>query len=104
VFLPRHPGGVAAAVDESGGDVGTEVLDASRAWSVYDEIRSDSRVEFVGEPVGLESEWQRLTGGGRASPTNWTDSYLLAFARVGYLQFVTFDGALARRDPGAALL
>jgi hypothetical protein len=62
--------------------MGAEVLGASRAWSVYDEIRSDSRVEFVREPVGLESEWRRLTGGGRAWPANWTGSYLLAFARA----------------------
>ena len=48
--------------------MGAEVLDASRAWGVYDEIRSDSRVEFAPEPVGLESEWRRLTGGGRARP------------------------------------
>ena len=84
--------------------MGAEVLGASRAWSVCDEIRSDSRVEFVREPAGLESEWRGLTGGGRTSPTNWTDSYLLAFARAGYLQFVTFDSALARRDPRAVLL
>jgi predicted nucleic acid-binding protein len=84
--------------------MGAEVIDASRAWGVYDEIRSDSRVEFATEPVGLESEWRRLAGGGRASPTNWTDSYLLAFARAGHLQLVTLDGALARRDLGAVLL
>ncbi|MEK7754852.1 MAG: TA system VapC family ribonuclease toxin [Acidobacteriota bacterium] len=84
--------------------MGAEVLDASRAWSVYDQIRSDSRVEFVREPVGLESEWRRLTGGGPASPANWTGSYLLAFALAGHLQLVTFDSALARRDPSAVLL
>jgi len=84
--------------------MGAEVLDSIRAWSVYDQIRSDSRVDFVWEPAGLESEWRRLTGGGHASPTNWTDSYLLAFARAGTLQFVTFDSALARGDPRAFLL
>ncbi len=84
--------------------MGAEVLDGSRAWSVYDEIRSDSRVEFVPEPAGLESEWRRLTGGGSSSPANWTDSYLLAFARAGWLQLVTFDNALARRAPSAVLL
>ncbi len=40
--------------------MGAEVLDANRAWSVYDEIHSDSRVGFVWEPAGLESEWPRL--------------------------------------------
>jgi toxin-antitoxin system PIN domain toxin len=74
--------------------MGAEALDADRAWSVYDRIRTDSRVEYVWEPAGLESEWRRFTGGGRTSPTNWTDSYLLAFARAGSLQFVTFDSAL----------
>jgi predicted nucleic acid-binding protein len=50
--------------------MGAEVLDASRAWGVCDEIRSDSRVEFVRAAAELESEW----------PANWTASYLLAFA------------------------
>ena len=39
--------------------MGAEVLDANRAWSVYEEIHSDSQVEFVWEPAGLESEWPR---------------------------------------------
>ena len=37
-------------------------------------------------------------------PTNWTDSYLLAFARAASHQLVTLDEALARRDPRAVLL
>lgn len=83
--------------------MGAETLDALRAWGVYDEMLSDSRVGFLSEPAGIEAQWRQLGNRG-GSPANWTDSYLVAFARASNLRLVTFDTALARREARSILL
>jgi hypothetical protein len=83
--------------------MGAETLEARRAWRVYDEIASDSRVGFLPEPPGLEAEWRRVTEAGGSS-ANWTGSYLVAFARAANLRLVTFDASLARRETRAIVL
>jgi uncharacterized protein len=61
------------------------------AWEVYDCWSSDERVEFLEEPIALEGEFRALTRSPRASPKEWGDAYLVAFARAARLTIVTFD-------------
>lgn len=61
------------------------------AWAVYDGFRSDRRVEFAGEPSGIDARWKRFASRGMASPKIWMDAYLAAFAIAGGHRFVTTD-------------
>src|SRR5262249_4967336 len=60
-----------------------DAVSAAAAWQLYDTTRSDPRVSFAVEPVGLESAWRQFTGGQQFSPKLWNDAYLAAFALTG---------------------
>src|ERR1700722_5045583 len=74
------------------------------AWKVYDSWLHDERVEFLEEPAGLEAKFRALTRSPQASPKEWADSYLLAFASAADLRLVTFDQALCQKEPNTLLL
>ncbi len=61
------------------------------AWKAYDRWLEDGRVEFLDEPSGLETQFRALTRSAQASPKDWADSYLAAFAQASRLTMVTFD-------------
>lgn len=69
-----------------------DVCNLKRAWEIYDALMRDERLDFYGEPLGLEQPFRRYTVSGRVSPKLWQDAYLAAFARAAKLQLVTFDG------------
>ena len=93
--------------------MGDDVLTQAQAWDDYARFRQDSRVAFLNEPVNLEETWRSLTqqavpapsagqqpaagavpppsSGGRDATHAWTDAYLLAFAKVRGLTFVSLD-------------
>ena len=75
----RHP---AAGQQDSLGGVRTLPRDECMAWA--------------DEPPGLEARWKKFAGGPRASPKQWMDAYLAAFAIAGGHQFVTTDRAFAQ--------
>ena len=74
----------------------------SEAWSVWDRVWADTRIAFLPEPDELEKEFRTRSRLSSHSPKVWADAYLLAFASVAGLKFVTFDRAL--REQGANLL
>jgi toxin-antitoxin system PIN domain toxin len=74
------------------------------AWKVYDHWLQDERVEYLEEPGGLESQFRALTRSPHASPKDWGDSYLLAFASAADLRLVTFDQALRQKGSNVLLL
>src|SRR5215475_3851175 len=74
--------------------MGTDVRGMREAWSLWDRISADDRIEFVPEPEAIEREFCGLSSLRSASPKVWADAYLLAFASVGGLKLVTFDRAL----------
>lgn len=78
--------------------MGDDVLTAHRAWQVYERMRGDERVSFAGEPASLEDGWKRVSQENRPAPNLWIDSYLLALARAGDHQVITFDRAFQQRD------
>lgn len=84
--------------------MGSEVLNQTEAWRVYDRICTDSRILFLPEPDGVGHVWRRLSSGRFAAANQWTDAYLLAFARRLEATLVTFDRAIARAAGAGALL
>ncbi len=74
----------------------------SEAWSVWDRVWADTRIAFLPEPDDFEKEFRARSRLSSRSPKVWADAYLLAFASVAGLKFVTFDRAL--RGDGANVL
>lgn len=74
------------------------------AWKAYDRWLEDDRVEFLEEPGGFDTQFRALTQSAQASPKDWADSYLAAFAHVSRLTMVTFDRAFQNKAKGLLLL
>jgi hypothetical protein len=70
-----------------------EVLSQAAAWELYDDWLSNGGVLYLEEPSSIEETFRSLTQSRNASPKDWADSYLAAFAMVSDLRFVTFDQA-----------
>lgn len=69
-----------------------EALTLSAAWACYDELMQDPRIDFAGEPLGLEHVWRKFSMGNSFSPKIRNDAYLAAFTVCGEYSLVTFDG------------
>ena len=76
----------------------------SEAWTLWDRIWADNRVAFLSEPDGLEKEFRRHSQLSSSSPKVWADAYLLAFASIAGLKFVTFDRGLESRGADVLVL
>lgn len=74
------------------------------AWRAYDRWLEDDRVEFLEEPGGLDTPFRALTQSAQASPKDWADSYLVAFAHASRLTVVTFDQAFQSKARDLLLL
>jgi uncharacterized protein len=86
------------------GPYGNPPLTNSQAWSVYEALLGDGRINFQpDEPAGVDSLWKKLAVRGTASPKLWMDAYLAAFALAGRYQMVTTDAAF-RQFQGLDLL
>jgi toxin-antitoxin system PIN domain toxin len=79
-------------------------LSMKEAWSVYDGLLGDERVEFLTEPPALERAFRGLSSSAHASPKLWADAYLTALATECGASIVTFDRSLARRSRNAVFL
>jgi len=84
--------------------MGKEVLNQRNARSVYDRWLQDERIALLPQPAELDRSFRRLTRSRLASPKDWADSYLAAFASRARLTLVTFDQALHRRVRRSLLL
>ncbi|HXM56349.1 MAG TPA: TA system VapC family ribonuclease toxin [Candidatus Dormibacteraeota bacterium] len=79
--------------------MGGDTISRSRAWSVVDRLRADSRVEWADEPLHLEPVWRAFSARDDSSHKLWTDDYLAAFAQAADLTLATLDGGFAQRYP-----
>ena len=68
-----------------------EAVTMDVAWSCYDKLLEDERVNFMREPEGLERAWRVCTRNRGYSHRVWSDAYLVAFARTANLKIATFD-------------
>jgi uncharacterized protein len=82
--------------------MGKDTKTMSEAWGLWDQAWADDRISFLPEPDGLEGNFRHRSKLSSRSPKVWADAYLLAFASVAGLKFVTFDRAL--KSPGADVL
>lgn len=86
------------------GGYGSAPLSNQQAWTTYDALARDPRVEYRGdEPAGLQALWREFTMRPTVSAKLWMDAYLAAFARAGGYQLVTTDVAF-RQFAGLDLL
>ncbi|MFZ3342386.1 MAG: PIN domain-containing protein [Terriglobales bacterium] len=77
--------------------MGSDTKSLAEAWGLWDRIWADERVDLLAEPDDLEKDFRwrsRLT---ERSSKVWVDSYLLAFAAVAGLKFITFERGLQGR-------
>jgi toxin-antitoxin system PIN domain toxin len=84
--------------------MGKDTKTMSEAWSVWDRVWADTRIAFLPEPDDLEKEFRSRSRMSSRSPKVWADAYLLAFASVAGLKFVTFDRALRANDVNLLVL
>lgn len=71
-------------------------LSAARAWQVYDELRTDSRIHFAPEPRGLDVLRRSATRVHHSGANFWTNAYLSAFAESAGYTLVTFNRGFRR--------
>jgi len=81
--------------------MGADVLTQRQAWQVYDAFLKDGGARFLHEPRTVEESFRRLSRLASASPKDWGDSYLAAFAVESGARLVTFDKGLAGRMKGS---
>jgi uncharacterized protein len=81
-----------------------EAKSQQEAWKAYDVWLADERVGFLDEPLGFEERFRGLTRSPQASPKDWADSYLAAFAEASRLTVVTFDRAFQTKMNDLILL
>jgi len=81
-----------------------EVMTQPKAWAIYDRWLDDPRVEFVNEPIEIETRFRALTRLRQPATKDWADSYLAAFATSGQLTLVTFDRGLRSKTQSSILL
>jgi len=86
------------------GAMGNRVKSQRQAWEIYDEFLFAGNARLMQEPRSLDESFRRLANLDSASPKDWADSYLAAFAEEAGLTLVTFDKALAGRAKGSVLL
>jgi uncharacterized protein len=76
--------------------MGSDVLAPPQAWEAYQKFRTDPRIVFTEEPLGLEKAWMEISSAADFKQNSWTDSYLAAFAIAGDYTIVTFDAGFKR--------
>jgi len=81
-----------------------EVMAQAEAWKTYDRWLQDERIGFLEEPPEIETVFRELTQSRQASPKDWADSYLAAFALAAQLTVVTFDQAFSGKAQQLILL
>jgi hypothetical protein len=84
--------------------MGEDVLTQSEAWDAFDALLDNPGNQMMEEPRGIDILFRQLTDRNEASPKQWADDYLTAFAMAVGLQLVSFDRALAGKAKGSVLL
>jgi len=83
-----------------------DIQSQKQAWVTYDKLMESDNVAFLTEPdnAQLEFRLRQLSSSTLASPKQWPDAYIAAFAKTSGLTLVTFDRALSQNAPGTILL
>ena len=84
--------------------MGQDVRSMSQAWELWDKVWADTRIAFLPEPEGMEPEFRAQSRLSSTSPKVWADAYLLSFATIAGVRFVTFDRAMQSRSADVLVL
>ncbi|MEO8736177.1 MAG: TA system VapC family ribonuclease toxin [Edaphobacter sp.] len=84
--------------------MGDGVRTQKQAWAIYDAFLRDGGARFLQEPRTLEESFRRISRSTAASPKDWADSYLAAFAMETGAKLITLDKALGGRAAGSIVL
>lgn len=84
--------------------MGPATLTQVKAWDVFDRWLREGGAILIPEPPEVDSLFRRRTRAAQASPKDWADAYLAAFAHAAGLTLITFDKALAQKARGSVLL
>ncbi len=66
-----------------------------QAWQAYQAVINLPEVSVMAEPPGIDTAMRKLTAQVTFRNTDWTDTYLAAFAQVASLRLVSFDKGFA---------
>ena len=84
--------------------LGKDTKTMSEAWGLWDRVWADPRISYLPEPESLEQEFRQRSRLSSCSPKVWADAYLLAFAALAGVRFVTFDRALKAQGTDVLVL
>lgn len=76
--------------------MGSQALTQQKAWQLYDRLGEDERVQYLAEPLALESRFRRLSQGRLLSHKAWSDAYIAAVAGEAGMALATFDRDFGR--------
>jgi len=76
--------------------MGRDVVSASGAWTIMDQLRRNPDIRFAAEPPGIEKVWRNLTASPQSNVNLWTDAWLAAFAISTGYTLITFDRGFGR--------
>lgn len=71
--------------------MGQDARSAAEAWRMGELLLEDERFAFVAEPRGIDRWIRHYASRGKGKGSDWTDTYLAAFARSGGARLVSFD-------------
>jgi toxin-antitoxin system PIN domain toxin len=84
--------------------MGNQARTQRQCWAIYRSWIDAGRAVLLADPAGVDAEFEHLASADAASPKQWADAYLAAFAEAAGTTLVTFDRALAERAERAVLL
>src|SRR5580704_8601184 len=84
--------------------MGDETLTQRQCWTLYRQWISGGKASLESEPATVSQAFEQRSMADAASPKEWMDAYLAAFAETAEVQLVTSDRALAAKVKGAVLL
>lgn len=84
--------------------MGPGTLSQAEAWAAFDRWMEEGGAAFALESPAIERPFRCRTPAEQASPKDWADAYLAAFAESAQFTLVTFDKALAKKSENTVLL
>jgi toxin-antitoxin system PIN domain toxin len=84
--------------------MGNQTRTQRQCWAIYRSWIDAGRAALLADPAGVDVEFEHLASAASASPKQWADAYLAAFAQAAGTTLVTFDRALASKAQGSILL
>jgi toxin-antitoxin system PIN domain toxin len=80
----------------NGSVMGRQILTQQKAWQLYDRLCGDERIQYLVEPLTLDSRFRRLAQGRLPAHKAWSDAYLAAVAGEAGMALATFDRDFSR--------